>query len=87
MRNTYTYPQLTTLIEDHIVVKKGVINVQRYYVPHSFVKGTDGNEIWLKFTKSEAEPFRRDNKIPNPTNKIPISYQSRIDKSYNSNYL
>ncbi len=54
--------------EEHVVVKKGLINVQRYYIPHSYVKGTDGNEILLKLTRSETEPFIRNNKIPNPAN-------------------
>ena len=47
--------------KDHLVVKKGPI-------PHSYLKGIDGNEILLKLTRSESESFRRDNKTPNPAN-------------------
>ncbi|MDQ3807808.1 MAG: hypothetical protein M3298_06530 [Thermoproteota archaeon] len=36
-----------------VVVKKGVVNVHRYYIPLHRVEGRDGRVVWLRFLKKQ----------------------------------
>jgi hypothetical protein len=39
---------------DFIVVKRGFVNIDYYYIPISKVEGWDGNVLWLKITQEEV---------------------------------
>lgn len=64
--------------KDFVVVKKGAFNAKRYYIFHSFVKGTDGKEVWLKIPSDEAAKYRNDDKIPNPANFTTLGSMSHM---------
>ncbi len=50
-----------------IVVKRGYVNIYRYYVPISKVHGWDGNVLWLKITEEDVKKnYERSNISPNP---------------------
>ena len=37
-----------------VVVKRGYVNIHRYYIPISRVEGWDGNVLWLRITEDVA---------------------------------
>ena len=50
-----------------IVVKRGFVNVHRYYIPISQVEGWDGNVLWLKISEGQVKANYERDKIPDPT--------------------
>ncbi len=53
--------------KNFVVVKRGYVNIHRYYIPISKVEGWDGNVIWLKITEEEVKKnFERSDIPPNP---------------------
>jgi hypothetical protein len=51
-----------------IVVKKGIVNVHRYYLPLHRVEGWDGKVVWLKITEQEVKSNYERNVVPDPYN-------------------
>lgn len=52
---------------DFIVVKRGFINVHRYYLPISKVQGWDGNVLWLSITEETVKANYERDTIPDPS--------------------
>jgi hypothetical protein len=52
---------------DFIVVKRGFINVHRYYIPISKVQGWDGNVLWLRITEETVKANYERDTIPDPS--------------------
>ena len=52
---------------DFIVVKRGFINVHRYYIPISKVQGWDGNVLWLSITEETVKANYERDTIPDPS--------------------
>jgi hypothetical protein len=52
---------------DFIVVKRGFINVHRYYIPISKVQGWDGNVLWLSITEETVKAKYERDSIPDPS--------------------
>src|SRR5919202_2616526 len=50
-----------------IVVKRGFVNVHRYYIPISKVEGWDGNVLWLSVNEETLEANYERNTIPDPS--------------------
>jgi hypothetical protein len=51
-----------------IVVKKGLVNIHRYYIPLHRVEGWDGKVVWLKIPKGSVKTnFERDARPETPT--------------------
>src|ERR687883_1754567 len=46
---------------EFIVVKRGFVNVHRYFIPANKIEGWDGNVLWLKITEDELK--RKNNKM------------------------
>jgi hypothetical protein len=40
---------------EFVVVKRGFVNVHRYFIPADKVEGWDGNVVWLKITEDEVK--------------------------------
>jgi hypothetical protein len=55
---------------DFVVVKRGFVNVQYYYIPINKVEGWDGHVLWLKITEEEVKRNYERDLIPDPTRKI-----------------
>ncbi|HJU34195.1 MAG TPA: hypothetical protein VJ695_03640 [Nitrososphaera sp.] len=51
-----------------IVVKKGLVNIHRYYIPLHRVEGWDGNVVWLKLTEEIIKKNYERNTSPDPYN-------------------
>ena len=51
-----------------MVVKKGLVNVHRFYVPLTKVKGWDGNAVWLKISETDANENYQKDRRPDPHN-------------------
>ena len=50
-----------------VVVKRGYVNIHRYYIPISRVEGWDGNVLWLSITEEEVRKnYERSNIFPSP---------------------
>ena len=49
-----------------LVVKSGLVNVKRFYVPLTRVQGWDGKAIWLSVTDEEVATQYRKDKRPDP---------------------
>jgi hypothetical protein len=53
---------------DFIVVKRGFVNVHRYFIPIDKVHGWDGNVLWLSITEEAVKAnYERDTIIPDPS--------------------
>ena len=53
---------------DFIVVKRGFVNVHRYYIPISRVQGWDGNVLWLSISEETVKAnYERDDTTPDPS--------------------
>jgi hypothetical protein len=53
---------------DFLVVKRGLVNVQRYYIPLHRVDGWDGKVIWLKIPEEEVRTNYERDTAPDPYN-------------------
>jgi hypothetical protein len=51
-----------------IVVRKGLVNVSRYYIPLHRVEGWDGKVVWLKISEEEINTNYKRNITPDPYN-------------------
>jgi hypothetical protein len=51
---------------DFIVVKRGFVNVHRYYIPVRKVEGWDGDVLWLRITEDEVKKNYERNIHPDP---------------------
>ncbi len=51
-----------------IVVKKGLVNVHRYYIPLQRVEGWDGKVVWLKISEEDVKTNYERNTTPDPYN-------------------
>ncbi|HEY7507915.1 MAG TPA: C2H2-type zinc finger protein [Nitrososphaera sp.] len=52
---------------DIVVVKRGFVNVHRYYIPISKVEGWDGDVLWLNVTEEQVKANYERNIEPDPT--------------------
>jgi hypothetical protein len=51
-----------------IVVKKGLVNVHRYYIPLHRVEGWDGKVVWLKIPEDAVKANYERDAAPDPYN-------------------
>jgi hypothetical protein len=51
---------------DFIVVKKGLVNVHRYYIPLHRVEGWDGKVVWLKTSQEDVKTRYEREAKPDP---------------------
>lgn len=51
-----------------IVVKKGLVNVHRYYIPLHRVEGWDGKVVWLKIPEDAVKASYERDAAPDPYN-------------------
>jgi hypothetical protein len=63
-----------------IVVKKGLVNVHRYYIPLHRVEGWDGKVVWLKMTEETVKTNYERDAVPDPYN-YHYSSAPRVDPS------
>ena len=62
---------------EFIVVKRGYINVHRYFIPASKVEGWDGHVLWLKITEEEVkQKYENDKAIPDPARYLTKDYEN-----------
>lgn len=62
---------------DFVVVKRGFVNVHRYYIPTNKIEGWDGNVLWLKMTQEEIKRnYQKDDVVPDPTRYLIKDYES-----------
>ena len=54
-------------MRDFIVVKRGFVNVHRYYIPISRVQGWDGNVLWLGISEETVEANYERDTSPDPS--------------------
>ncbi|HZA48343.1 MAG TPA: DUF2171 domain-containing protein [Nitrososphaera sp.] len=53
--------EVEAVSRNFIVVKKGLVNVHRYYIPLHTVEGWDGKVVWLKITEDAVKTnYERD---------------------------
>jgi hypothetical protein len=52
---------------DFIVVKRGFVNVHRYYIPISKVQGWDGSVLWLSIPEEIVNTNYERDTIPDPS--------------------
>ena len=69
---------IEAISRDFIVVKRGYVNVHRYYVPVSKAEGWDGNVLWIKPTENQVKENYERNVDPNPA-----SFYLKGDTMYN----
>ena len=45
---------------DVLVMQKGVVGKDKFYLPKNVVDRFDGHNVWFKITKEDTEVYRRD---------------------------
>ncbi len=59
---------IEAISKDLIVIKQGLVNVHRYFIPISKVEGWDGHVVWLKITEDEVKKNYERDRTPDPKN-------------------
>ncbi len=44
---------------EYIITQKGTLVVDKFYLPKSLVERFDGNTVWFKITKEEANKYKK----------------------------
>ena len=52
---------------DFIVIRRGYLNVHRYYIPISKVEGWDGNVLWLSIPEEKVKANYERDAVPDPS--------------------
>lgn len=68
------------LYDPFIVLEKGTINKQKFYIPRSLIKNSSGDEMYFSITEQEAKDTYRRKSPPteDETNQIETITQNRI---------
>ena len=62
---------------EFIVIKRGFVNVHRYFIPANKIEGWDGNVLWLKITEDEVkQKYENNNAIPDPARYLTKDYEN-----------
>jgi hypothetical protein len=62
---------------EFLVIKRGFVNVHRYFIPASKVEGWDGHVLWLKITEEEVkQKYENDKAIPDPARYLTKDYEN-----------
>lgn len=60
---------------EFVVIKRGFVNVHRYFIPADKVEGWDGNVLWLKITEDEVKrKYQNDDVTPDPSRYLTKDY-------------
>ncbi len=73
--------------KDLIVVKHGLVNINRYFIPISKVEGWDGHVVWLKITEDEVKKNYERDRTPDPSNFYIQGYPYTSTDKYTSAYF
>ena len=60
--------EVEAVSRNFIVVKEGLVNVHRYYIPLHRVEGWDGKVVWLKITEDAVKTNYERDSAPDPYN-------------------
>ncbi len=78
---------IEAISKELIVVKQGLVNVHRYFIPASRVEGWDGHIVWLKITEDEVKKnYEREYK-PDPEKFYIQGYPYAKTDKYTSAYF
>ena len=44
---------------EYIITQKGTLVVDKFYIPKSLVERFDGDTVWFKITKEEANKYKK----------------------------
>ncbi len=62
---------------EFVVVKRGFVNVHRYFIPTDKIEGWDGNVLWLKITEDEVKrKYQNDDAIPDSSRYLIKDYEN-----------
>jgi uncharacterized protein (TIGR02271 family) len=71
--------------QHYILVQKGLINKDRFYIPKALVEGYDGEVLWFRITEEQAKasflkesPPRSDEYERYKTDDLPSDFETRI---------
>ncbi len=78
---------IEAISKDLIVVKQGLVNVRRYFIPVNKVEGWDGHVVWLKITEDEVKKNYKRDHIPDPNDFYIQGYPYTKTNKYTSAYF
>ena len=58
--NDFDLGEVQEIQSDVVVTQKGVLDKDKFYLPKNVVDRFDGQNVWFKITKEDAEVYRRD---------------------------
>ena len=58
--NDFDLGEVQEIQSDVVVTQKGVLDKDKFYLPKNAVDRFDGQNVWFKITKEDAEVYRRD---------------------------
>jgi hypothetical protein len=58
--NDYDLGEVHEIEPEIVVTKKGVVDKDKFYLPKNLVERFDGDKVWFKITKEDAQNYRKD---------------------------
>ena len=59
---------------EFVVIKRGFVNIHRYFIPAAKIDGWDGNVLWLKITEDEVKRKYEKDVTPEPSRYLTKDY-------------
>jgi hypothetical protein len=56
----YDLGEVDEVQSDVIVTKKGIVDKDKFYLPKTLAERYDGDKIWFRISKEDAQVYRRD---------------------------
>jgi hypothetical protein len=54
------FGEVQEILGEHVITQKGTADKERYYIPRNLIERFDGDTVYFKITKDEAEQYKRD---------------------------
>jgi hypothetical protein len=58
--NDFDLGEVQEIQNDVVVTQKGILDKDKFYLAKNMVDRFDGQNVWFKITKEDAEVYRRD---------------------------
>ena len=54
------FGEVQEILGEHVIIQKGTVAKDRYYIPRNLIERFDGNTVYFKITKDESKQYKRD---------------------------
>jgi hypothetical protein len=58
--NEYDLGEVDEIQTEIVVTKKGIVDIDKFYLPKDLVERFDGDKVWFSINKEDAQFYRKD---------------------------